>query len=48
MHKLNIDSKHCPVQQKKKSSAPKRQEAVDEEVNKLLKTDFIRKAQYPK
>ena len=47
MHKLNIDSKYKPVKQKKRSSTPKRQKAIDEKVDKLLKAGFIKKAWYP-
>ena len=48
MHKLNVDPKHKTVQQKKRNFAPKRQKAIDEEVDKLLKTKFIREALHPK
>ena len=46
-HRLNIDPKVKPVRQKKIPFAPERQKVIDEEVNKLLAADFIRKATYP-
>ena len=46
IHRLHIDPKVKPVRQKKKSFAPERQKIIDEEVNKLLVADFIRKATY--
>ena len=44
VHKLNVDSKHKLMQQKKMSFTPKRPNAIDEEVDKLLKAKFIREA----
>ena len=44
---LKIDPKVRPVRQKKKSFTPERQKVIDEEVDKLLTTGFIRKANYP-
>ena len=44
MHKPNIDLKHKPMKQKKRSFAPERQKVIDEEVDKLLKVGFIRQA----
>ena len=45
-HRLNIDFKMRPVRQKKIFFAPKRQNIIDKEVDKLLATDFIREANY--
>ena len=36
-----------PVRQKKRSFAPERQRAIDEEVDKLLEAGFIRESTYP-
>ena len=46
-HKLNISPFFKPVKQKRRSFAPERQKAIDEEVNKLLKAKAIRKVEYP-
>ena len=35
------------VKQKKRSFAPERQKAIDEEVDKLLEAGFIRETTYP-
>ena len=35
-HKLNMDPKRKTVKQKKRSFAPERQEAIKQEVDKLL------------
>ena len=48
IHKLNMDPNFKPVQQKKRSFILKRQKAIDEKVDKLLKARFIREAHYPK
>ena len=48
IHKLNMDPNFKLIQQKKRSFILKRQIAIDEEVDKLLKARFIRKAHYPK
>ena len=45
-HKLNISPVFKPVKQKR-SFAPKRQKAINEEVNKLLQAKAIREVEYP-
>jgi len=47
-HQLEVAPDYRPVQQKKRNFLPKRQKAIDEEVNKLLKAGFIWEAHYPK
>ena len=46
-HKLSVDSKIKPVQQKRRVFAPERNQEVTDEVNKLLLVGFIRKVYYP-
>ncbi|XP_050241357.1 uncharacterized protein LOC126690287 [Quercus robur] len=46
-HRLNMDSERKPVQQRRRTFAPERDQAVAEEVNKLLTTGFIREVYYP-
>ena len=46
-HKLNISPSFKPVKQKRKSFTPKRQKAINEEVNKLLQNKAIREVEYP-
>ena len=41
-HKLNVNPKRKPVQQRQKAFAPERDQAVTEEVTKLLTAGFIR------
>ena len=48
IYKLNMDPNFKSVQQKKRSFILKRQKAIDEKDDKLLKIRFIRKAHYPK
>ena len=45
-HKLSVDPKMKPVQQKRRVFAPKQNQAVTNEVNKLLSTGFIREVYY--
>ena len=45
-HRLNINPSFKPVKQKRKSFAPERQKAIDEEVNKLLQAKAIREVEY--
>ena len=47
VHRLNVDSKCKPVQQKKRNFAPEKQKTIDKEFDKLLAADFIREANYP-
>jgi len=46
-HKLNVDPKRKPVQQRRRVFAPKRNQAITDEVNKLLLVGFIREVYYP-
>ena len=46
-HKLNVDPMRKTVKQKKRSFAPERQEAIKQEVEKLLEAGFIEEIQYP-
>jgi hypothetical protein len=48
VHKLNVDPNHRPVKQRRRTSAAERNQAVAEEVEKLLKVEFIREVDYPK
>jgi len=44
---LNVDSSHQPVKQRRRSFAPERNQAIVEEVQKLLQAGFIREVDYP-
>ena len=46
-HRLNISPSFKPVKQKRRSFAPKRQKAINEEVGKLLHAGAIREVEYP-
>ncbi|XP_065630936.1 uncharacterized protein LOC136068134 [Quercus suber] len=46
-HRLNVDPKKKPIQQKRRVFAPERNKAVTDEVNKLLTANFIREVYYP-
>ena len=46
-HNLNISPFFKPVKQKRRSFAPKRKKAINEEVNKLLQDKAIREVEYP-
>ena len=46
-HKLSVDLKMKPVQQKRQVFAPKQNEAITDEVNKLLSAGFIWEVYYP-
>ena len=46
-HHLNVNPECKPVQQKRRIFAPERNEAVTEEVEKLLEAGFIREVFYP-
>ena len=46
-HKLNVDPERKPVQQRQRTFAPERDQAVAEEVTKLLTAGFIREVYYP-
>ncbi|XP_059436681.1 uncharacterized protein LOC132169711 [Corylus avellana] len=47
LHQLNVDSSVKPVKQKRRKFAPKRNMAIAEEVEKLLKAHFIEEVYYP-
>jgi hypothetical protein len=47
VHKLNVDPNHRPVKQRRRTFAAERNQAVAEEVEKLLKAEFIREVDYP-
>ncbi|KAL5556432.1 hypothetical protein UlMin_038668 [Ulmus minor] len=47
VHRLNIDPSFRPVKQKRRTFNAERYMAINTEVDKLLKADFIRKANYP-
>ena len=47
-HKLNVNPNRKPVQQRRRVFAPKRDQAVTDEVTKLLVAGFIREVHYPK
>ena len=46
-HKLNVDLEKKPVQQKRRVFALERNQAIIDEVNKLLAANFIREVYYP-
>ena len=46
-HKLNVDLEKKPVQQKRRVFALEQNQAITDEVNKLLAADFIREVYYP-
>ena len=46
-HKLNVDSERKPVRRKRQIFAPKRNQAIIDEVNKPLSAGFIREVYYP-
>ncbi|XP_074335990.1 uncharacterized protein LOC141673158 [Apium graveolens] len=41
IHRLHIDPNKAAVKQKRRNFAPERQQAIDEEISKLLKANFI-------
>ena len=45
-HKLNVSPSFKPVKQKRRSFAPERQKAINEEVDKLLQAGAIREVEY--
>ena len=45
-HRLNVSPSFKPVNQKRRSFAPKRQKAINEEVDKLLQVGAIREVEY--
>ena len=46
-HRLNVNPSFKPVKQKRRSFAPGRQKAINEEVGKLLQAKEIREVEYP-
>ena len=46
-HRLNVNPYFKPVKQKRRSFAPERQKAINEEVGKLLQAGAIREVEYP-
>ena len=46
-HRLNVSPSFKPVKQKRRSFAPERQKAINEEVDKLLQAGAIREVEYP-
>ena len=46
-HKLNVDPKRKPVQQRRLVFTPVRNQAITDEINKLLLASFIREFYYP-
>ncbi|XP_077237191.1 uncharacterized protein LOC143878862 [Tasmannia lanceolata] len=47
IHRLGVDTTCKPVKQKRRHFAFERRQAIKEEVERLLKADFIREIQYP-
>ena len=45
-HRLNVNPSFKPVKQKRRSFAPERQKAINEEVGKLLQAGAIREVEY--
>ncbi|GKV30782.1 hypothetical protein SLEP1_g39562 [Rubroshorea leprosula] len=48
VHKLSMDPTRRPVVQKRRLFGPEKQAAIDEEIQKLLQADFIKKVEYSK
>ena len=46
-HKLNVDPSIRPIKQKRRVFAPDRNQAISDEVKKLLMVGFIREIYYP-
>ena len=47
-HKLNIDPSFRPIHQKRRKFAPERNQIIQEEVQKLLKTGMIKEVKFPR
>ena len=47
-HRMNVSPSFKPIKQKRRSFAPERQKAINEEVGKLLQAGAIREVEYPK
>ena len=46
-HRLNVSPSFKPIKQKRRSFAPERQKAINEEVSKLLQAGAIKEVEYP-
>ncbi|XP_039138785.1 uncharacterized protein LOC120276122 [Dioscorea cayenensis subsp. rotundata] len=46
-HHLNVDPSIKPIKQKRRNMAPEKQHALEEEIDKLIRADFIEEVQYP-
>ncbi|XP_059664113.1 uncharacterized protein LOC132309870 [Cornus florida] len=46
-HRLNVNPNFKPIRQKRRTFTPERNQAISEEVEKLLKADFIQKVYIP-
>ena len=46
-HRLNVNPSFKPIKQNRRSFAPERQKAINEEVGKLLQAGAIREVEYP-
>jgi hypothetical protein len=46
-HRLNVDRNCRPVKQRRRSFAPEHNQAIADEVKKLIKAEFIREVDYP-
>nr|XP_023884357.1 uncharacterized protein LOC111996604 [Quercus suber] len=46
-HKLNVDLEKRPVKQRRRTFAPEKDQAIADEVNKLLTAGFIKEVYYP-
>lgn len=46
-HHLNVSPRARPVKQKRRSFAPEHNEAIADEIDKLVQAKFIKEAHYP-
>ncbi|XP_060972386.1 uncharacterized protein LOC133038302 [Cannabis sativa] len=47
VHRLQVDPNYPPKRQKRRKFAPERNQAINEEVQKLIENGFIKEVQYP-
>ena len=47
-HKLGVDSSFRPIHQKRRKSTPERNQIIQEEVERLVKTGMIREVYFPR
>ncbi|XP_074365798.1 uncharacterized protein LOC141706838 [Apium graveolens] len=47
MHSLDVDLRKRPIKQKRRNFTPERQQAIDEEIEKLRRADIICEIKYP-